>query len=47
MRPDLVLEFGDRVGLLAHRGNFPALRRFFGDPIKGTAEFSYVFYKCE
>ena len=24
-RSDLVLEFGDRVGLLAHRGDFPAL----------------------
>ena len=41
-RPDLVLEFGDRVGLLAHRGDFPALRKFFGDSIKGTAEFSYI-----
>jgi putative transport protein len=41
-RPDLVLEFGDRVGLLAHRADFPALRKFFGDSIKGTAEFSYV-----
>ena len=40
--PDLVLEFGDRVGLLTHRANFPAMRRFFGDSIKGTAEFSYV-----
>ena len=25
-----------------HRGNFPALRKFFGDSIKGTAEFSYI-----
>jgi putative transport protein len=41
-RPDLILEFGDRVGLLAHRADFPALRMFFGDSIKGTAEFSYV-----
>jgi putative transport protein len=41
-RPDLVLEFGDRVGLLAHRGDFTALRKFFGDSIKGTAEFSYI-----
>jgi putative transport protein len=40
--PDLVLEFGDRVGLLAHRADFPALRKFFGDSIKGTAEFSYI-----
>jgi len=41
-RPDLVLEFGDRVGLLAHRTDFPAMRKFFGDSIKGTAEFSYI-----
>ena len=41
-RPDLVLEFGDRVGLLAHRDDFAATRKFFGDSIKGTAEFSYV-----
>jgi len=41
-RPDLVLEYGDRVGLLTHRASFPAVRRFFGDSIKGTAEFSYI-----
>jgi putative transport protein len=41
-RPDLVLEFGDRVGVLAHRGDFPAMRQYFGDSIKGTAEFSYI-----
>lgn len=41
-RPDLVLEFGDRVGLLANRGDFAVLRKFFGDSIKGTAEFSYI-----
>jgi putative transport protein len=41
-RPDLVLEFGDRVGLLANRADFPAMRKFYGDSIKGTAEFSYV-----
>jgi putative transport protein len=41
-RPDLLLEFGDRVGLLAHRADFQALRNYFGDSIKGTAEFSYI-----
>src|SRR4030095_14122085 len=41
-RPDLVLEFGDRVGVLAARADFPAMRKFFGDSIKGTAEFSYI-----
>ena len=41
-RPDLVLEFGDRVGLLVHRDDFAAMRKYFGDSIKGTAEFSYI-----
>lgn len=41
-RPDLVLEYGDRVGVLAHRGDFAAMRQFFGDSIKATAEFSYI-----
>ncbi|WP_144145876.1 aspartate:alanine exchanger family transporter [Paraburkholderia sp. BCC1884] len=41
-RPDLMLEYGDRVGLLTKRQTFPALRNFFGDSIKGTAEFSYI-----
>jgi putative transport protein len=42
VRPDLVLEFGDRVGVLAHRAEFSAVRKFFGDSIKSTAEFSYI-----
>jgi len=41
-RPDLVLEFGDRVGVLANRADFAVLRKYFGDSIKGTAEFSYI-----
>ena len=41
-RPDLVLEFGDRIGLLANRGDFVPLRKYFGDSIKGTTEFSYI-----
>jgi putative transport protein len=40
--PDLVLEYGDRIGLLANRADFPALRRFFGDSIKGSVELSYI-----
>jgi putative transport protein len=40
--PALLLESGDRVGLLAHRSDFPALRSYFGDSIKGTSELSYV-----
>jgi putative transport protein len=39
---DLVLEFGDRVGVLCHRADFEAVRRFFGDSIKGVADFSYI-----
>jgi putative transport protein len=39
---DLVLEFGDRVGVLCHRRDFDAVRRFFGDSIKGVADFSYI-----
>jgi len=40
--PDLILEFGDRIGLLGNRTHFPDLRRYFGDSIKGTAEVSYI-----
>ena len=36
------LEFGDRIGVLAHRTDFAAMRKYFGDSIKGTAEFSYI-----
>lgn len=41
-RPELVLELGDRVGVMAKREHLGALRKHFGDSIKGTAEFSYV-----
>ncbi len=40
--PDLVLEYGDRVGLITPRESFPVLRKHFGDSMKSTAEFSYV-----
>ena len=40
--PDLILEFGDQLGLLAELKHAPALRAHFGDSIKGTTEFSYV-----
>ena len=39
---DLALEFGDRVGVLCSRAHFPAVRSFFGDSIKGAADFSYI-----
>ncbi len=41
-RRDLILEFGDRIGLLVNRANIPAVRAFFGDSIRGTADFSYI-----
>ena len=41
-RPDLILEYGDRVGVMARREDRGAVRAHFGDSIKGTAEFSYV-----
>lgn len=40
--PELVLELGDRIGVIASRDDFSALRRHFGDSIKSTTEFSYV-----
>lgn len=39
---DLVLEFGDRVGVLMPPDRKEEIRRFFGDTIKSAAEFSYV-----
>ena len=41
-QPDLVLEVGDRVGLLANRAQAKAVRKFFGDSIRGTAELSFI-----
>jgi len=41
-RPDLVLEVGDRVGLLVNRSQAKAIRKFFGDSIRGTAELSFI-----
>jgi putative transport protein len=41
-RPDLILEFGDRVGVLCPREHHRAVRAYFGDSVRGTAEFSYV-----
>jgi putative transport protein len=40
--PDLMLEFGDRVGVLMPPEHKEDIRRLFGDTIKATAEFSYV-----
>lgn len=40
--PDLALEFGDRVGVLMPPERKDEIRKYFGDTIKSTAEFSYV-----
>ncbi len=40
--PGLVLEYGDRVAVIAPRPQFPTLRKHFGDSIKSTTEVSYV-----
>ena len=40
--PDLTLEFGDRIGVLLPPDRKDEIRRFFGDTVKSTAEFSYV-----
>ncbi len=41
-RPELVLEYGDRIGLLAEPERVDEARAFFGNSIKGAAEFSYI-----
>lgn len=40
--PDLMLEFGDRVGVLTPPDHKEDIRKLFGDTVKATAEFSYV-----
>ena len=40
--PDLMLEFGDRVGVLTPPERKEEVRRHFGDTVKAAAEFSYV-----
>ena len=40
--PDLMLEFGDRVGVLTPPDRKEEIRRHFGDTVKAAAEFSYV-----
>jgi putative transport protein len=40
--PDLMLEFGDRVGVLMPPDRKEEIRKHFGDTVKATAEFSYV-----
>jgi putative transport protein len=40
--PSLILEIGDRVGVLVHRSKIKPLRGFFGDSIKGTADLRFI-----
>ena len=40
--PGLVLEYGDRVTVIAARSVLPTLQQHFGDSIKSTTEVSYV-----
>jgi len=40
--PDLMLEFGDRVGVLMPPERKEEVRKHFGDTVKASAEFSYV-----
>ncbi|QJD93369.1 YidE/YbjL duplication [Duganella dendranthematis] len=42
LTPQRTLEFGDRIGVLAPRASFPALRKLFGDSVRGTGEISYL-----
>jgi putative transport protein len=40
--PDLMLEMGDRIGVLVPIDQIATVRAFFGDTVKATAEFSYI-----
>jgi len=40
--PGLVIEYGDRVAVIAPREALPTLRRHFGDSIRSTTEVSYM-----
>lgn len=40
--PDLMLELGDRVGVLVAPSQIAAVRAYFGDTVKAAADFSYV-----
>jgi putative transport protein len=40
--PSLMLEIGDRIGVLVPPEHIEAARAFFGDTVKATADFSYI-----
>lgn len=39
--PDMRLDYGDRVRVVADRARIPEISKFFGDSIRGTAELGY------
>ncbi len=42
LTPQRMLEYGDRVGVLAPRASFPALGKLFGDSVRSTGEVGYI-----
>lgn len=42
VRPDLILEMGDRIGIMVSRKYFQTMRNFFGNSVRGTAEINYI-----
>lgn len=40
--PDIMLELGDRIGVLVPVDQIVAARAFFGDTVKAAADFSYI-----
>jgi len=40
--PDLMLEIGDRIGVIVPNERITQARAWFGDTVRSTAEFSYV-----
>lgn len=40
--PDLMLEIGDRIGVLVPTEHIAAARAYFGDTVKSAGDFSYV-----
>ncbi|MFD1245095.1 aspartate:alanine exchanger family transporter [Paralysiella testudinis] len=41
-KPDRILEFGDRVGILAPRRHIQALKALFGDSVRSTGELNFI-----
>jgi putative transport protein len=41
-KPDMLIEYGDQLGVLVESAQRPIVSRFFGDSIKAEAEFSFI-----